>query len=57
VKSFVEKACPNRPVEVVADSAMGPGDVVFETERGDLDASVASQLEEIRRGLADRLEV
>jgi flagellar assembly protein FliH len=57
VKSFVEQACPNRPVEVVADSAMGPGDVVFETERGDLDASVDSQLEEIRRGLADRLEV
>lgn len=57
VKSFVEQACPNRPVEVVADTAMGPGDVVFETERGDLDASVDSQLEEIRRGLADRLEV
>lgn len=56
VKSMVEKACPNRSVDVVADSAMGPGDVVFETERGDLDASVDSQLEEIRRGLADRLE-
>jgi flagellar assembly protein FliH len=56
VQSLVEKACPDRRVEVVADPAMGPGDVVFETERGDLDASVDSQLEEIRRGLADRLE-
>lgn len=56
VRSLVVQACPDRTVEVVADSAMGPGDIVFETERGDLDASVDSQLEEIRRGLADRLE-
>ncbi len=32
-----------------------PGAVVFETERGNLDASVESQLQEIERGLADRL--
>jgi flagellar assembly protein FliH len=56
MQSLVEKACPDRRVEVVADPAMGAGDIVFETERGDLDASVDSQLEEIRRGLADRLE-
>jgi flagellar assembly protein FliH len=56
LQSLVEKACPDRRVEVVADPAMGSGDIVFETERGDLDASVDSQLEEIRRGLADRLE-
>jgi flagellar assembly protein FliH len=42
-------------VEVVADSACSPGDVIFETERGNLDASVDSQLQEIERGLADRL--
>ena len=29
--------------------------VIFETERGNLDASVESQLQEIERGLADRL--
>ncbi len=57
MQSLVDKACPDRRVELVADPAMGPGDVVFETERGDLDASVDAQLEEIRRGLADRLEV
>jgi flagellar assembly protein FliH len=43
------------PVEVIADSSCVPGDIVFETERGNLDASVDSQLREIERGLADRL--
>jgi flagellar assembly protein FliH len=42
-------------VEVVADMACEPGGVVFETARGNLDASVESQLREIERGLADRL--
>ena len=31
------------------------GTVIFETQRGNLDASVESQLQEIERGLADRL--
>ena len=44
-----------RSVPVVADGSRQPGDVVFETERGSLDASVETQLEEIGRGLADRL--
>jgi flagellar assembly protein FliH len=42
-------------VEVVADGSGDPGAVVFETVRGDLDASVESQLGEIERGLADAL--
>jgi flagellar biosynthesis/type III secretory pathway protein FliH len=29
--------------------------VIFETDRGSLDASLESQLKEIERGLADRL--
>jgi flagellar biosynthesis/type III secretory pathway protein FliH len=29
--------------------------VIFETDRGNLDASLESQLKEIERGLADRL--
>lgn len=41
--------------EVIADPSRELGDVVFETERGNLDASVDSQLLEIERGLADRL--
>jgi flagellar assembly protein FliH len=42
-------------IEVIADASRQPGDVIFETERGNLDASVDSQLQEIERGLADRL--
>jgi len=42
-------------VEVVSDPACEPGTVVLETQRGNLDASVESQLGEIERGLVDRL--
>src|SRR5947209_516823 len=42
-------------IEVVADAAREPGTVIFETTRGNLDASMESQLQEIERGLADRL--
>jgi flagellar assembly protein FliH len=42
-------------VEVIADASREPGAVVFETERGNLDASVDAQLREIERGLADCL--
>jgi flagellar assembly protein FliH len=44
------------PVEVVPDGSREPGTVIFETERGNLDASIESQLREIERGLSDRLE-
>ncbi|HLK48868.1 MAG TPA: FliH/SctL family protein [Bryobacteraceae bacterium] len=42
-------------VEVTSDPACAPGTVILETDRGSLDASVESQLQEIERGLADRL--
>ncbi|HEY1496165.1 MAG TPA: FliH/SctL family protein [Candidatus Solibacter sp.] len=42
-------------LEVVPDPTREIGDVIFETQRGNLDASVESQLQEIERGLADRL--
>lgn len=42
-------------VEVIPDPGREVGSVVFETPRGNLDASVESQLQEIERGLADRL--
>jgi len=42
-------------VEVVPDPSREPGSVIFETTRGNLDASMESQLQEIERGLADRL--
>jgi flagellar assembly protein FliH len=42
-------------IEVAPDTSGDPGAVVFETARGNLDASVESQLGEIERGLADTL--
>ena len=43
-------------VEVVPDGSLQPGDLVVESKRGDLDASIESQLAEIERGFADRLK-
>jgi flagellar assembly protein FliH len=43
-------------VDVVADPARPVGTVIFETRHGNLDASVETQLQEIERGLADRLK-
>jgi flagellar assembly protein FliH len=42
-------------VEVVPDTTLNKGDVLFETVHGALDASVDAQLNEIERGLTDRL--
>jgi len=46
----------SRPVEVAADVNLETGGLIFETSRGQLDASIHSQLDEIERGLIDRLE-
>jgi len=40
-------------VEIAADASLAPGSVIFETSRGEMDASVDTQLSEIERGLAD----
>lgn len=42
-------------VEVVADRALERGSVVLETKRGQIDASVQTQLAEIENGFADRI--
>jgi flagellar assembly protein FliH len=42
-------------IEVAAESKAASAALVFETERGALDASIETQLDEIRRGLADHL--
>jgi flagellar assembly protein FliH len=46
----------SRPIEIAADSKLEAGALVFETGRGNLDASIHSQLDEIERGLIDRLD-
>jgi flagellar assembly protein FliH len=55
VRVALERFASSRSVQIVADRGRQPGDIVFETERGSLDASVETQLQEIGRGLADRL--
>ena len=55
LKSGLQQVSSGGLVEVLADSSRELGSVIFETARGNLDASVDSQLQEIERGLADRL--
>jgi flagellar assembly protein FliH len=55
VAVLLRKSASAVTIEVVPDGSRDPGAVVFETERGNLDASVESQLGEIERGLADTL--
>ena len=43
-------------LEIVSDGSLTPGSAIFETTRGDLDASVDTQLAEIDRGLTDILK-
>lgn len=42
-------------LELVPDPSLTPGSVIFETSRGELDASVDTQLAEIERGFTDIL--
>jgi|SRR5579863_5604836 len=55
LRAWLQPRAGGAPIDVVADPGCAAGDVIFETERGNLDASVDSQLQEIERGLADRL--
>jgi flagellar biosynthesis/type III secretory pathway protein FliH len=48
---------PGTPIEIASDASLKPGDVIFETAHGQLDASVSTQLREIERGLADRVNL
>jgi flagellar assembly protein FliH len=43
-------------LEIVSDGSLTPGSAIFETSRGELDASVDTQLAEIDRGLTDVLK-
>ena len=54
LRACLERLSAER-IEVHQDTALPAGGIVFETQRGNLDASVETQLEEIERGLADRL--
>jgi flagellar assembly protein FliH len=55
VRSCLEAAGRAPAVEVIGDPSLNCGDAIFETSLGELDASVDSQLREIERGFADKL--
>jgi flagellar assembly protein FliH len=55
VRACLQKLGNGSPVEIVADAGQERGGVVFESSRGNLDASLETQLAEIERGLIDRL--
>jgi len=42
-------------LEIVSDNSLSSGSAIFETARGELDASIDTQLSEIERGFADVL--
>ncbi|HEY2663847.1 MAG TPA: FliH/SctL family protein [Candidatus Binataceae bacterium] len=55
IRKSLERFANSQKVELITDSSLQCGDVLFETAHGNLDASIESQLGEIERGLADRL--
>lgn len=55
VTKILQEMAGHIKIETVADGSLQPGSVIFETNHGNLDASVDSQLGEIERGLADHL--
>jgi flagellar assembly protein FliH len=55
VKQHLEQAHMAARFEVVPEPRLERGAAVFETTRGSLDASVETQLDEIQRGLIDRI--
>jgi flagellar assembly protein FliH len=55
IKAALQKTASGSAIEVLPDGSREPGSVIFETQRGNLDASVESQLREIECGLADCL--
>ncbi len=54
VRASLARHAGSRPIEVLPDSGLQPGAVVFEVDGGKLDASIETQLAEIERGLVDK---
>jgi flagellar assembly protein FliH len=56
LRSMLEHSPQARAVHFQPDPTLQRGAAIFETTRGNLDASVETQLREIEQGLTDRLE-
>src|SRR3954468_8185452 len=57
VRTALERIGAAPAIEISADPSLKSGDIIFETQFGELDASIDSQLAEIQRGFADRLSL
>lgn len=55
IRGFLSGSSTSAHIEVVGDAAVGLGGCVFETTRGEFDVSTDVQLDEIEKGLTDRL--
>ncbi len=53
VRKCIERIAEGRQFEIIPDPSQAPGTLLFQTEQGDLDASLETQLREIERGLID----
>lgn len=56
LESILAKCNAVSDITVQADHSLQAGDMLFDAERGTLDASVEAQLKEIERGFCDRLK-
>ena len=57
VRTALERIGAAPAIEISPDPSLKSGDIIFETQFGELDASIDSQLSEIQRGFADRLSL
>ncbi len=57
VRAALERNGGLPAIEIVPDGLLQPGGLFFETSLGELDASVETQLQEIERGFADKLQL
>jgi flagellar assembly protein FliH len=55
VKEFLSGTPGATQIDVTGDAALGSGGVVFDTTRGEYDVSTDVQLNEIEKGLTDRI--
>jgi flagellar assembly protein FliH len=56
IRTLLDRFANSHKIEIIADKSLRLGDVLLETEHGNIDASVDAQLSEIERGFADRLQ-
>lgn len=55
IKAFLDRIGGPHRIDVVPDNTIERGGLLFETQRGTMDASVETQLDEIERGFTDLL--